>query len=379
MTTLRVIVDQIVSPVPGGIGRYAEELTRALIATAPRGSRVAGIVSSSPEADYDHIGRLLPGLVELHKSALARRELAAAWQHGFTVLPGSGMVHATSLLAPLRRHDRRRDPDQQIAVTIHDAVPWTHPETLTARGVTWHKAMAKRAQKYADSIVVPTHTVAHELSDLLHLGDRVRVIGGAASSRLRLSDDAEDRAAALHLPERFILSVGTLEPRKGIESLIRALGHGLPAEVPLLIVGPDGWGGVDVASVTAEHGLAEGRVRTLGRVDDADLAILYSRASVFVLPSLAEGFGLPLIEAFTFGTPVVHSDAPALVEVGSDSGLVVERAPDGGYPERLADAVREVLEDSALAERLSVGGKDRAGAFSWRDSAEKVWQLHADL
>ena len=379
MTTLRVIVDQIVAPVPGGIGRYAEELTRALIATAPRGSNVAGIVSASPEDDYATIAERLPGLADLYKSPLARRELSAAWQHGFTRLPGSGMVHATSLLAPLRRHDRTTGKNDQIAVTIHDAVPWTHPETLTSRGVTWHKAMAKRAERYADAIVVDTHAVADELSGILDLGDRVRVIGAAVGSSLRLPDDAAERAERLELPGRFLLSVGTLEPRKGIEPLIRSLALGLPDDVPLLIVGPEGWGGVDVDAVARDAGLAEGRVRTLGRLSDPDLAVALDRASVFVFPSLAEGFGLPLLEAFSFGTPVVHSDDPALVENAAGAGIAVERADTEGYPARLAGAILSVLEDEALATRLGVAGQDRVKAFSWRDSAEKVWQLHADL
>src|SRR3954451_5915609 len=101
MITLRVIVDEVTAVPNGGMSRYAEELTRALIATAPRGSDVAGIVSASPEPDYQRIAELLPGLRELYKSPLARRELSAAWQHGFTRLPGAGIVHATSLLAPL--------------------------------------------------------------------------------------------------------------------------------------------------------------------------------------------------------------------------------------------------------------------------------------
>lgn len=377
MATLRVIIDQIIAPVPGGIGRYAEEMTRALIATAPRGSRVEGFVSASPEPDYARLLAALPGLARLHKSALARRELSAAWQHGFTPLPGEGMVHAMSLLAPLRRHDRRAGQDQ-VVVTIHDAVPWTHPETLTPRGASWHRAMAKRAERYADAIVVPTHAVAAELGEVLSLGDRVRVIGGAVGSALELPADAAARAAAFDLPERFLLSVGTLEPRKGLEPLVRAL-RDLPDDIPLLVVGPGGWGDLDVPSVAAEAGLGPERVRVLGRVSDADLAVLLDRASVFAFPSLAEGFGLPVLEAMSLGTPVVHSDAPAVAEVAGTAGVVVEREPGEGYPRRLADAIRGVLEDSDLAARLSLEGRDRVKAFTWRDSAEKLWQLHADL
>jgi glycosyltransferase involved in cell wall biosynthesis len=100
---------------------------------------------------------------------------------------------------------------------------------------------------------------------------------------------------------------------------------------------------------------------------------------VFVFPSLVEGFGLPVIEAFNFGTPVVHSDDAAVVEVTAGAGVVVARDDPSGYPDRLAAAISSVLTDPALSSRLGFLGRDRASAFSWTDSAEKVWQLHADL
>ena len=383
MTTLRVIIDQIVSPVPGGIGRYAEELTRALIATAPAGCHVEGVVSASTEEQYQHIADVLPGLAALYKSPLDRRSLAAAWQHGFTTLPGRGMIHAMSLLAPLHRHDRVNE-NEQIAVTLHDVVPWTHPETLTPRGVSWHIAMAKRAQKYADAVVVPTHAVATQLREYLDFGDRVRVIGGAVSSNLRVPDDADVRAAALGLPENYVLAVGTLEPRKGLDALIAAMGRDDAPDLPLLIAGPDGWGDVSVERLREEAGIPEGKVRALGRLSDEDLAVAMRRATVFVFPSRAEGFGLPVIEAFALGTPVIHSDTPALLEVAADAGLAVPLAdPDdadpSGYAARLAEAISRVVGDDDLRATMRTLGQDRARAFSWTASAEKVWQLHADL
>ena len=379
MITLRVVVDQILSTVPGGVGRYTEELTRELIATAPAGCAVAGFVSASPQADYDRLLTLLPGLTELHKSALARRELSLAWQHRFTRLPGAGMIHAPSLLAPLSRHDRVNHESDQVVVTIHDVVPWTHPDTLTKHGVVWHRAMAKRAQKYADAVVVPTHTVAGELGEILDFGDRIRVVPGAVSSKITTPVDSGDRALRLGLPDRYILTVGTLEPRKGLEPLIASLSHPDAVDLPLLIVGPEGWGDVSVEQIVIDHGLAADRVRVLGFLDDADLSVALDRASVFAFPSLAEGFGLPVIEAFHFGTPVVHSDAPAVVEVSAGAGIAVDIADADGYPGRLAAAIRSVVDNPALAERMSFAGRDRAAAFSWRDSARQVWQLHADL
>jgi glycosyltransferase involved in cell wall biosynthesis len=381
MTTLRVIVDQVIAPVPGGIGRYAEELTRELIANAPQGCDVSGIVSAASPEEIAHLNTLLPGLSDLERLSLPRRELSMAWQNGALAKKASaGMVHAPSVLAPLVKHDRFLEPGRQTVVTVHDVVPWTHPETLTPHGVHFHKAMVKRAYKYADAVVVPTHAVANELNELFRFDERLRVIGGAPSGRLRVPVDADLRAERLGLPERYVLAIGTLEPRKGLQHLIRAMAHpDAPKDIPLVIGGPDGWGDVDVAGIAEQAGLPQGMVKVLGRVDDADLAVVYDRATVFVFPSLAEGFGLPVIEAMSLGTPVIHSDAPAVREVASDAAVMVESGPLESYPERLAHAIYQVVNDPELAEQLRVAGPDRARMFDWRDSAIETWQLHADL
>lgn len=128
--------------------------------------------------------------------------------------------------------------------------------------------------------------------------------------------------------------------------------------------------------------MASDRIVSVGVITDEQLAVALQRASALVVPSLSAGFGLPIIEAFKFGTPVITSDDPALVEVGLDATLVVERGDgvaDAGYPERLAGAIAEVLGDSDLERRLRLAGKDRGGMFSWEISADQVWNFHADL
>jgi len=381
MITLRVIVDQLVSPVPGGLGRYTEELTRSLISTAPTDCVVEGIVSASPAEHYEQIESALPGLAGLHKMALPRRELSAAWQLGVATSAGHGLVHAPGLFAPLRRHDRARD-ETQVAVTVHDVLAWTHPEALTPTSVARTKLMLKRARKFADAVVVPSHALADQLRDVMDFGDRVRVIGGAVSSGLVLptnSAAAEAIATRLGLPDEYILTAGTLEPRRAVTALIEALGRPGAADLPLIVLGPASWGDLTLATVADEAGLAPDRVRSLEGLTDQELALVMSRASVFVYPSLEEGFGLPIIQAFAFGTPVIHSDAPALVEAGGDAGFTVERDDPAGYPERLGAAIDRVLGDTELVSRLRIYGSDRAKAFTWRDTAERVWQLHADL
>lgn len=376
-TTLRVIVDQMVTPLPNGISRYAEELTRALVQTAPKGCAVEGIVSALPPEKMVAIQDAIPGLAELHRTTLPRRELSAAWQLGIVPSLGTGMIHSPSLLAPLHRHDREFDATQMV-VTLHDTLAWTHPKSLTPTSVAWQKAMLKRARKHADALVVPTHAVAEQVAEIMDFGDRIRVISGAVASGLKLPADAEWRVSKLDLPPEYILSVGSLDPRRGITSLIHGLGTAGAPDLPLLVLGSDTWGELSLAVVADEAGLPEGRVRALGYLSDEDLAVVLDRATVFVYPSLQEGFGLPLVEAFSFGTPVVHSDDPALMEVAGGAGIAVERGKKG-YGERLADAVASVLTDSERAGRMRVVGQDRARAFSWRDSAERVWALHADL
>ncbi len=379
MTTLNVILDPMLSHASSGISRYTEELTRELIRVAPPGCIVAGIVAPSSDEEYSRLETLLPGLGHVSKGKLKSNQLSLAWRLGLGSIRGKGMVHATSLFAPLSKHDRLNVESDQIVVTIHDVSAWTHPELLGSKQVAWQKAMVRRAHRFADAVVVPTHSVASQLGEILNFGDRIRVIGGAVSPKLQLPVDAEKRARRMGLPSRYLLSVGTLEPHKGIPALIAALAHPDAPNLPLLIAGPPDSSEVDPATLAADAGLAPDRVRSLGFLADADLAVALNQAAAFVYPSVAEGFGLPVIEAFHFGTPVIHSDAPAILEVSAGAGIAVAREDAAGFPARLAAAIAEVVNTPQLAERLHFQGLDRAGAFSWRDSAQKVWQLHADL
>ena len=372
MTTLNLVLDEMLTPGHGAITSYTSELASALITYAPAGCFLEGIVGSSPESDYARIAEQLPGLRGLFKSALTRRDLTAAWQHGFTPVP-TGMIHAPSLFAPLRVHDRVNTRGSQIAVSIHSVTAWVQPELLTSRQASWSKSMGQRALKYADAVVVPTHAVAAQLEELLPFGDRIRVIGGAVRASLALPADAEKRAARLELPDQYLLAFGTGSSRSAVAPLLAALGL-TSAEVPLLILG-------EQETVAAEASTAgvSGRVRILGDLSDEDLAVALDRATAFVHATTADGSGTPLLEAFSFGTPVIHSDAAALVEVAGDAGYAVPSGDTDAYPAALAEAIDRLLGDDALRTSLGILGTDRAKFFSWRGAAEGVWQLHADL
>jgi glycosyltransferase involved in cell wall biosynthesis len=214
--------------------------------------------------------------------------------------------------------------------------------------------------------------VAADLAEHLDLGDRIRVIPGAPSSGLIPPRGAAKRAAELGLPEHYLLTVASTEPKKNLAALLASLPL-TREEVPLVVVGDDPDA---VTALAAETGLGDGRVVALGSLPDEDLGVAYLRAHAYLQPSAAEGFGLAVMEALGFGLPIIHTDVPALDELTAGAAISVPRDPDG-LPARLAEAIDAV--DDVVAERLGTAAGDRARAFSWRDSAEKVWQLHADL
>jgi glycosyltransferase involved in cell wall biosynthesis len=160
-------------------------------------------------------------------------------------------------------------------------------------------------------------------------------------------------SAELDLPARYVLAVGTIEPRKGIDVLVDAVAA-LEGTV-LVLAGQPGWGGIDPVALAAERGLPADRLRVLGKVTDAELATVLRRADVLAVPSLAEGFGLGLLEAMAAGVPVVHTDVPALAEVAGGAGVMVPR----GDAAALASALREVLGSPAKAAKLTRAGSGR--------------------
>jgi len=351
--------------VPGGTGRYAVEVAGALAETAGAGDRVTGWT-----AWHRHtVDAQVDGVRGPRRLPLPRRPLVAAWERG--PLPGlrADLVHAPTLLAPL-------GGGAPVVVTIHDAVPWTHAETLTSRGVHWHRHMAERAARTAAAIVVPTQAVATELVRHLLVRCQVVVIGEGVSGRLARPADADARRSAHGVQAGgYLLTTATLEPRKGLDVLVRALASpGAPA-LPLVVTGQAGWGQVDLSRLAADAGLPAGRVRALGRVSDADLAALLGGAAVLVVPSRAEGFGLPVLEGMAAGVPVVTSDDPALVEVGGGATAITPV----GDAAALATALGRVVADEELRRDLVRRGAARAADFSWTIAATRLWELYREL
>ncbi|MGH3840505.1 MAG: glycosyltransferase family 4 protein [Pseudonocardiaceae bacterium] len=367
MPKLVVLLEQLLAPVPGGTGRYSRELTAALAATAPPGWTVGSAIARHA----DPTPAIIPGVEGPDQLPLPRRALVAAWESGIPLWPGGDAVHAPTPLAPPGPARGR-----ELVVTVHDTVPWTHPGTLTRRGCSWHRRMIGRAACQADALVVPTAAVRDDLPRHVICQAELHVVGeGVSAAVMRLPEDADDVATRLGLPPRYVLAVGTLEPRKGIDTLLAALAAPHAPDVPVVLAGQPGWGQPGPAELARAAGLDPDRVRTLGRLTDPELAVVLHRAAVLAAPSLAEGFGLPVLEAMAAGVPVVHSDAPALVEVAGGAGLTVPRAD----PAALVAALRTVLYDQNKAQVMVAAGRRRAAQFSWEHAARQVWSVHVGL
>lgn len=358
---VRVVVAQLCSRVPGGTARYAASLVAALAAATPAGAQLRGVTSRACPAT-DALD------VPVTSLGIPAPALARLWERGMPPwVAHEGVVHAPTLLVPPAR------AAVPLVVTVHDVVPWTHPQTLTPRGVAFHHRMGARAARDAAAIITPTHAVAAAVREVLAPACPVFAVHSGVSVQAA-PPDAAARREHRGIRDPYVLFVGTAEPRKGLDRLVAAMARPALAGLSLVVVGPPGWGRVEVAELARAAGIAD-RVHVTGRVDEADLAGLYAGARVLAMPSEAEGFGFPVVEAMAHGVPVVTSADPALVEVGGGVARVVDPADIEALAQALAEAAAPGTERSEAVR----AGRERAASFTWEATARHTWRIYADV
>ncbi|MDL5352568.1 glycosyltransferase [Microbacterium sp. zg-YB36] len=368
-TTLRVVLDALVQPA-GDLAEASRELTTALVRTAPSGCEVAALVPAAPDEAVAELRGQLPGIARIDTAPLGRRELAASWQLGIATGAGGGMIHSPSLMAPLVRHDRAYDHDQTV-VTVWDLTPWEAPDELPRGSVMWHKAMLKRAAKHADAVVVPTHAHAERLAEFAKLGDRIRVIAGAAPAGFAVPTDEVGRRRALELPAQYVLIDGGR--RDGLDAAFAAAARA-GGDLAVVVTDVTEEGAAAVADIASAAGLPEAHLHVRGRLDAADRAAVLGGAATVLASSTLTVFPWLVVEALAVGAPVVAAACEVHREVIVDGGLLVDASGDA-----LAAGLAQALGSDAARARLAVLAGDRGRAFSWLGAAERVWQLHAEL
>ncbi len=367
-------VEQLRRQVPGGIGAYASGLLGGLAERSREGdpvdvtllaSRAPGRRADDPLAAFGKpvITSWLPGPL-----------LTRAWDHGLRHAPPDfDIVHSVSLAAPtLRRSSRSR-----LVVTVHDVAWRRHPEATTPRGRRWHELALVRAREGGAALVVPSRLVAADLEAFGVDAGRITVVRGGADHLPDPDPAATDELLGrLGVSGEFALSVGTREPRKNMDRLVRAFHRvrpSLPAPWPLVIVGPAGWG--PEPSTRQE---TDGIVFT-GSVSGPVLAELYRRARAFAYVPLTEGYGLPPLEAMRVGTPsVVADEVPSVHDLGEE-GPAPARIVDPLDVDDIAAGLAAVLTDDALRADLAARGSAHALSRTWATTAREHIALWRSL
>lgn len=374
VATLRVVLDQVVAPTDRSLSEASRELARALVAGAPSGCEVEAIAPAGGE----DVAAAIPGLADVRRAALARRELSGALQFGLATGLGGGMIHSPSLFAPLVKHDRVHNNDQTV-VTVWDLRPWEAPVELPRPVVAWQKAMLRRAVKYADAVVVPTHSLAARLVEIApQLGDRVRVIAGASPLGFSVPSDEIGRRRELDLPEGFVLLAGGPLGSEGLDTGLAAVAAS-GVDLPVVVIDVEEGHEPAVVELASAAGLPERRMHVRGSLDAADRGAVLGGAVAFVAPSRRAAFPWRVVDALTLGVPVVAASSTVHDEVVVDGGVLVPGVDAAEVASGMGEALARGLGSTAAAERLGVLAGDRGRAFSWSEAADKVWMLHAEL
>ncbi|MGK0498840.1 MAG: glycosyltransferase involved in cell wall biosynthesis [Oceanicoccus sp.] len=243
-------------------------------------------------------------------------------------------------------------------VTIHDLVWHFYPETMSTLGRYLEKALMPLSVRRADKVIAVSQATSAALMEVLGVDNHsLQTIPLASHFTGEISEPAESAA------ENYFLFVGTLEPRKNLQRLLQAFAKALNEDLSittLKIVGGNGWGGIDIEDLARDYGL-ENNIELLGRVDNEQLQALYQQAYALLMPSLYEGFGLPLLESMGFGVPVISSNVSSMPEVVGKGGLLV----DPLSVDEIANALLLITLDQHLYSDLTKSARKQAGQYSW--------------
>lgn len=368
-------VEQLRRSVPGGIGAYARGLLSGLAANDSAGTEVDITLYASRFRGGGTTPDPLEGFGRpVVLSRLPGPLMIRSWDRGFSRLPaGFDIVHSVSLASPPQRGSHRA----ASVITVHDLAWRRYPNATTRRGRRWHEAALRRARDSDARLVVTSGFVAADLADDGVDSDRITIVQGGSDHLV--AADPEATASVLRqlgVANQFILTVGTLEPRKNLDRLLAAYAQvrpTLPEPWPLVIVGPDGWGPARPRSEDHDG------VVFAGAVADGVLSGLYAQARAFVYVPLTEGYGLPPLEAMRSGVPsVVSSEVPSVHDLGQTDPAPV-LIVDPLDVDAIAEALLVVLTDEAVRADLAQRGKTYALARTWAAAAQSHVTLWSSL
>ena len=263
------------------------------------------------------------------------------------------------------------DVGAPMVVTAHDLAIYQHPEWFPGGQPLSTRVVVPRSMTRARTVICVSRHTAADVQAIFGVREpRLEVIPEGVNPRFRPLDGerTEQVKARLGLPTRYLLFVGTIEPRKNLDTLLEAWAE-MRHRPPLVVAGGFGWR-FEATQQRMER-LAGAGLHHLGEVEPADLPALYSLAAALAHPAWYEGFGLTPLEAMACGTPVLCSNASSLPEVVGDAALTLDPGDAGGWRQ----ALERFFEEPALATELRRKGLLRAAGFSWESAAERTWRV----
>jgi glycosyltransferase involved in cell wall biosynthesis len=271
--------------------------------------------------------------------------------------------------------------EMKKVVTVHDFVFKTFPSTLPYKRA-WHLRLGMPFYlKYSDHILAVSDNTAFDLKKYYKISPgKVTVTKLAARkifSKPPVKEELSDGLKKIRPLREYVLFVGTIEPRKGVDTLIKALSliFNRNGDCPnLVLAGQIGWKSGSTIRLIKQL-MPKEKVSILEYVEDNDLSLLYRGAKLFVYPSRYEGFGLPVLEAMVSGTPVITTNCSSLNEVGGDAAFYVE--PDN--EQTLSRAIEKIWSDRKLQNKMSNDGLKHAQKFSWEQTAQRTLNVFEDL
>lgn len=360
----------------GGIGRYVRELTAALV-RQPAAYQFR--LFAAGVRDHD----MPPGLDERftwHPTRVSAEWWARIWQRARVPLPVDvftgriDLYHATDFVLPPTLARR-------TLLTVHDLSFVRVPEAASPNLKAYLDRVVPRSVRRADHILADSQATKDDLIAIYGAdANKITVLLSGVDARFQPVTDEQAQAAArakYNIPNRpYIFSVGTVQPRKNYGRLIQALAQlrAVGDDVDLVIAGGRGWLEDPIYQMITDTGL-HGHVHFIGFADDADLPALYSAAALTALPSLYEGFGIPVLESMACGTPVITSNVSSLPEVAGDAALTIDPLD----LDALVEGVQRLLHDTRLSKVLRARGLARAADFTWDRAAQHLLTVYDRL
>lgn len=379
-TMLSVGIDITAAQYGRGVSRYTTNLVKALVATQAVDVQLYGV----SWGNYHQLTALASQLLKPDKATTPRRTKIAIHQRPIALqqalwsnfnwppvkrsLPSIDVFHSWDWIQP-------PDKDLPLVSTVHDLAILHFPESAQPKVVAMHQQAWRKFQSSQAQLIAVSHSTKRDLVEKLQIDPtRITVIYEALPVEIIKTMDAitEDQYVLvkqkLGLNKPFILFVGTREPRKNLSRLVKAWAP-LRASVDLLIAGESGWDSTQAWTPYVQ----DGTLRLLGKVSEQELAVLYEETEALVYPCLYEGFGLPILEAFYHGTPVVTSDGSGMKEVAGNAAVLVDPLSIASIQTGIENILNESLSDQKKRLQKMIL---RLQLFSWPKVAKETLAVY---